>query len=354
MRRDADVNLHAKSVGPGADECAVQRSRLLGIAHDRHCNETGLADVAAVRIEIDPPRAGKVDLCPGVGRSVRLRRCHVRHGGEVARGEAGCQAERPRGVDHQQGEVPAAAVAQLQGLDGRLNPLGVAAPIEESLVDTLREPREEFEDRDLTSRRGQELARPSGDGVVGSGIVAMDAMGEVGSFVGRIVDGKGRYGILGDGRCRIRGGMLDADGALERQFGGNVGEPRDRHVVAEGVLHVAQAGRGGPYLEIGFDDALVVRIAGAQHHAVFAEGDRVPVPIGRDVPDRQCRHDVSLDLMKHVSGHGDRPNETRRPAGRLVGVQSDTGQPSWIQVVFICVNLSKACRDLSRPLPDCL
>ena len=64
-------------------------------------------------------------------------------------------------------------------------------------------------------------------------------------------------------------------------------KPRDRHVVAEGIFGKAEAARLGTDVETCLDDFLIVRVARTKHHAVLAEGDRLPVSIGRDVPDRQ-------------------------------------------------------------------
>ncbi len=43
--------------------------------------------------------------------------------------------------------------------------------------------------------------------------------------------------------------MLDADDTLETEFGRDAGEVGDRHVIAEGILYMAQATRRGFDLE---------------------------------------------------------------------------------------------------------
>jgi hypothetical protein len=80
--------------------------------------------------------------------------------------------------------------------------------------------------------------------------------------------------------------MFETDDAREAELGGDAGELRNGNVVAKVVYLVAQAGGCGIDLETDLDHALIVRVAGPQHHTVFAEGDRVPVSISRDVPDR--------------------------------------------------------------------
>ena len=64
-------------------------------------------------------------------------------------------------------------------------------------------------------------------------------------------------------------------------------------MIAECVLNEAQAPRLRADLEARLDHSLIVAVAWAEHHSVLAKGDRLPVAIGRDVPDGQGRHDVS-------------------------------------------------------------
>ena len=52
------------------------------------------------------------------------------------------------------------------------------------------------------------------------------------------------------------------------------------------------------------DHPLVVQVARPQHHPVLAEGDRMTIAIGGDVPNGQRWHDASLAPTKHVSRHG--------------------------------------------------
>jgi hypothetical protein len=54
-----------------------------------------------------------------------------------------------------------------------------------------------------------------------------------------------------------------------------------------GRLHYASRGTA---LGRGNRDAAVMAVAGTQHHPVLAEGDRLPVLVGRDVLDGQRRH----------------------------------------------------------------
>src|SRR6266478_3446041 len=69
-------------------------------------------------------------------------------------------------------------------------------------------------------------------------------------------------------------------------------------MIAECVLNEAQAPRLRADLNARPDHFLTVGVAWAEHHPVLAKGDRPPVAVGRDVPDGQCRHDVSVPRRK--------------------------------------------------------
>src|SRR6266446_7628056 len=69
-------------------------------------------------------------------------------------------------------------------------------------------------------------------------------------------------------------------------------------MIAECVLNEAQAPGLRADLEARPDHSLTVGVAWAEHHPVLAKGDRPPVAVGRDVPDGQCRHDISVPRQK--------------------------------------------------------
>jgi len=66
---DAYLHVHAERIRGEPDECAVQRERVGRIPHDRDRDESGLADAAACRIEIDPAGTRQIDL-PWPSRNV--------------------------------------------------------------------------------------------------------------------------------------------------------------------------------------------------------------------------------------------------------------------------------------------
>ena len=79
-RADLDRDLHGKMVRCRPDPRALQRNRLLRLAHDRDADEVPISDHAARRVEVDPSGSGNVDLDPGMRvaasrNSRRLARC---------------------------------------------------------------------------------------------------------------------------------------------------------------------------------------------------------------------------------------------------------------------------------------
>ena len=65
-RRDLDRDLHGEMVRCGSDPRALQRNGLARLVHDRDAHEVLIPDHAARRIEVDPTRAGNIDLYPGM------------------------------------------------------------------------------------------------------------------------------------------------------------------------------------------------------------------------------------------------------------------------------------------------
>jgi hypothetical protein len=84
--------------------------------------------------------------------------------------------------------------------------------------------------------------------------------------------------------------MIETNHAVEAKRLGPAGEARDGNMVAEDIPDPAQIGRSRSDLESRFEHPLVMAFSRTQHHAVLAKGDRLPVLIGRDVPDGQNRH----------------------------------------------------------------
>jgi hypothetical protein len=67
---------------------------------------------------------------------------------------------------------------------------------------------------------------------------------------------------------------------------------RDRDAIAEYVAAPAQVAWLRINFEIQVEESLIGVVAGHEHHPMFAEGDGLSVPIGRDMPDRIDRHPI--------------------------------------------------------------
>ena len=76
-----------------------------------------------------------------------------------------------------------------------------------------------------------------------------------------------------------------------RELVGALAELGDGDAVAEHVEHPAQLGRLGRDGKARLQQLLVEAVARPQHHAVLAEGHRLPVAVGRDVADAEDGHD---------------------------------------------------------------
>jgi hypothetical protein len=73
LRGDLDRDFHGEMVRRGSDPCALQGDRPARLVRDRDAHEVPIPHHAARRIEVDPARAGNVDLdpCMCVARSAR-------------------------------------------------------------------------------------------------------------------------------------------------------------------------------------------------------------------------------------------------------------------------------------------
>ncbi len=69
--------------------------------------------------------------------------------------------------------------------------------------------------------------------------------------------------------------MLQGDGALEAELGGVFVECRDSDGVVEWIVQPAQVRGSRRDRQIRADKTQIVTFAGAKHHAMFAEADRV-------------------------------------------------------------------------------
>ena len=84
--------------------------------------------------------------------------------------------------------------------------------------------------------------------------------------------------------------MVEMDIADEAKLGRPVVEFRHGHVIAETVPRPGDLPRARRDFDFGPQDFLVVVVAGQEHHAVFAKGDRLMILIGGYVFDAENWH----------------------------------------------------------------
>jgi hypothetical protein len=84
--------------------------------------------------------------------------------------------------------------------------------------------------------------------------------------------------------------MIEPNGALETKRLGPPDETRDGNMVAEHILRPPQIGRFRTDLELRVEHPLVKAFSRTQHHPVLAEGHRLLILIGSNMPDGENRH----------------------------------------------------------------
>ncbi len=84
--------------------------------------------------------------------------------------------------------------------------------------------------------------------------------------------------------------MVEMDIADEAKLRRPIVEFRHGHVIAKTVPRPGDLPRARRDFDFGPEDFLVVIVAGQQHHAVFAKGDRLMILIGGHVFDAENRH----------------------------------------------------------------
>ena len=84
--------------------------------------------------------------------------------------------------------------------------------------------------------------------------------------------------------------MIKTNGAVEPKLLGTACEARDVHVIVERVPRPANVRRCRGNQKPCVYQTLIMAVSRTQHHPVFAEGNRLSVPVGRDVLDGQYGH----------------------------------------------------------------
>ena len=248
------------------------------------------ADDAVGGVELDPAGTGQVHLQPGMGvaAAMPLRVAGMGAGRhvEVAGHEPGGQPKGAHRLHHQHRVIPAGAGFQAQGgarvLDAGLVPRLVG----EAVADRLGHP-DQHVDGLGAAVLVQELVCPAINHMPGIGQLPLHGPQQVRHLL-RVIAERELPGIVGDhrghGRCLD---VLHLQHAVEHQRVVTLAEPRPGDRVAEHVHRPMQRCRrrvDGQHVR---HQALVMAVARPEHHAVFPEGERVSVSVGRDVSNGQ-------------------------------------------------------------------
>ena len=135
-----------------------------------------------------------------------------------------------------------------------------------------------------------------------------DVARKLGAFVRRVFERIG-FGMIRDVfRAKISRRVIDADPAFDMKHRRALGEAGGRDVIAERIARPGNLAWRGRDREFGLQHLLVAIVARPQHHAMLAERDRLPVAIGRDVPDGEmalgpaCRTSVAVQKSASFCG----------------------------------------------------
>src|ERR1700720_4873211 len=137
-RRDLDRDLHDEMVRRGPDPRTLQRNRLARLVRDCDTHEVLIPDHATRRIEVDPARAGKIDLDPGMGVATGDTVVVVIGKMKISGHEPSGDPKRSQRRDHEHCKVATTPARELQGPDRVLDSLLMPRHMLEGPLDGLR------------------------------------------------------------------------------------------------------------------------------------------------------------------------------------------------------------------------
>src|SRR5580700_3181201 len=286
--RDLHGDFHGQVIRRGPEPRALQRYRLARVMRDRHADEFFIADAASRRIEVDPARAGDVDLDPGVGVAaggtivvVIIGQMQI-SGHETSGNAAGAQRRY-----HEHGEVTTTAAAEIERADRRLDTLLVPRDVLEGPLD---DPRHVAEQLVRVGRAivAEERSAPAIDRRMRR--QRLNEKIETGPIFRRVGKRVGAGKILYIGYAKAGRRMVETNSADKAKLAGPAAKMSGRHVIAEAVPRPSQLLRAGGDFEFRFNHLLIVVVARTQHHPVLAECDRLVIMISRNVSDVANRH----------------------------------------------------------------
>ena len=249
--------------------------------HDRDPHQVLIADHAARRIEVDPARAGDIDLDPGMG---------IAPGDTSSSSSPRCRypdTNRAANPSDRSAEIMSTArsrqlpLASSRVRTGSWTPFSCRATCLKVRSDGLR-----HVDEKLVGVGRSVLPEERG----GPAIDARDAdtkRREETGETGLLFLGVGKW--IGPGKALDIGGaegrrhMVETNGALEMKLGSRLRETGGRDMIAENIPRPGDLARRWRDCELGFEHLLIVVVARTQHHPVLAERNRSLIEIGRDV-----------------------------------------------------------------------
>jgi len=270
-----------------SDPRALQGNRLARLVRDRDAHEILIPHPAARRIEVDPTRAGNVDLDPGMSVAAGDKSIAVIGKVQISGNKPRTESKRAERRDHEHCKIPTTPAHESEGLDWVLDSFVVSRHVLEGSVDGLRHVDEKVASV-RRSVRTEEACGPVIDRRTGG--QRRNEAHEAGPFIclvsKRIDPGK----LLDVGVAEVGRRVVETNSAFEAKLRSSVFETGGRDVIAEDIPRPGEFARLGPDFEFGFEYLLVLIVPRTQHHAVLTESDRTLIMICRDMPYGEDRH----------------------------------------------------------------
>jgi len=284
---DLDRDFHGEVIRCSSYPRALQGNRLARLLDDRDAHEILIPHPAARRIEVDPARAGNVDLYPGVGVAAGDKTNAVIGKVQISGNKPRTQSKRAERRDHEHGKIPTTPAHEYEGLDWVLDTFVVPRHVLEGPVDSLRHVDEKVASVRRSVRteeaRGPVIERRTGG-------QRRDEAHEAGPFIRPVSERIGSRELLDIGLAEPGRRVVETNSAFEAKLRSSVFETGGRDMIAEDIPRPGEPARLRPDFEFGFEYLLVLIVARTQHHAVLAESDRSLIVICRDVPYGEDRH----------------------------------------------------------------
>lgn len=173
-----DGDFHAKFVFRIAPVAAGKGDGLSGQARHPDPDQVTIAHYSVCWIELDPSRAGHVDLAPCVRRATAQPNRTIANGNVDVAGNKTCgETQRPRSLHHEESEIPACSLLTIDRLARGLSPRRRPPLVRKALRHRLVQGHQELPGRPSHADR-HELGQPFVDRSV-LGIVTVHVRREI-------------------------------------------------------------------------------------------------------------------------------------------------------------------------------